>query len=293
MPRVTVIMATHNWATVLPYSIGSVLDQRYQDFELLVIGDGCTDESADVVATVDDSRVKWHNLPENTGHQSGPNNEGISRADGELIAYLGHDDLWLPCHLELLVAAIDGVSRMAHTSVCFVPPTGRPTAFPGRGWVYKPEGSIPPTCVAHDRTLVDEAGGWRSPRHTGVLESEGELWERMVSLSHPPRWVPRLTCVKFSAGERQGVYRRRPNYEQADWLTRIRETRDPEGSLLATCTRGQQEGIRRRIFRIVGPRVRVRTRLRSAGLLRPLPSAEERWRTTRRFKGLDDEPSSG
>jgi len=42
-PRVTVIMATYNWATVLPYSIGSVLDQTFTDFELLVIGDGCTD----------------------------------------------------------------------------------------------------------------------------------------------------------------------------------------------------------------------------------------------------------
>ncbi|HYC91914.1 MAG TPA: glycosyltransferase [Thermoanaerobaculia bacterium] len=41
MPRVTVIMATYNWSTVLPYSIGSVLAQTFTDFELLVIGDGC------------------------------------------------------------------------------------------------------------------------------------------------------------------------------------------------------------------------------------------------------------
>ena len=54
MPRVTVMIATYNWATVLPYSIGSVLDQTYRDFELLVTGDGCTDESAEVVGRFDD-----------------------------------------------------------------------------------------------------------------------------------------------------------------------------------------------------------------------------------------------
>ena len=69
MPRVTVVMATYNWATVLPYSIASILDQTFTDFELLVIGDGCTGDSAEVVAGFDDPRVQWHNLPSNAGHQ--------------------------------------------------------------------------------------------------------------------------------------------------------------------------------------------------------------------------------
>ena len=98
-PRVTVIMATYNWSAVLPYSIGSVLRQTFTDFELLVIGDGCTDDSEQVVTSIGDPRVHWINLPRNTRHQSGPNNEGLARARGEFIAYLGHDDLWLPHHL--------------------------------------------------------------------------------------------------------------------------------------------------------------------------------------------------
>src|SRR5262245_27616274 len=119
-PRVTVILPTYNWATVLPYSIGSVLGQHFTDFELLVIGDGCTDESGEVVGAIDDPRVEWINLPQRTGYQSGPNTEGLRRARGSIVAYLGHDDLWLPSHLELMTAALDGGSTWAYALTLYV-----------------------------------------------------------------------------------------------------------------------------------------------------------------------------
>ncbi|HKO55667.1 MAG TPA: glycosyltransferase family A protein [Thermoanaerobaculia bacterium] len=84
-PRVTVIMATYNWSSVLPYSIGSALLQTFADFELLVVGDGCTDDSEAVVNARDDRRVRWINLPVNSGHQSTPNNEGLRQARGERL----------------------------------------------------------------------------------------------------------------------------------------------------------------------------------------------------------------
>ena len=80
MPRVTVIIPTYNYARVLPYSIRSALWQTFSDFELLVIGDHCTDESESVVTAIGDRRVRWINLPKNIGHQSGPNNEGLRQA---------------------------------------------------------------------------------------------------------------------------------------------------------------------------------------------------------------------
>src|SRR3954451_5872363 len=95
-PRVTVIIPTYNWSSVLPYSIGSVLRQSFRDFELLVVGDGCTDDSEKVVSAIDDPRVRWINLPENTRHQSGPNNEALRQGEGEIIAHLRHRDLSLP-----------------------------------------------------------------------------------------------------------------------------------------------------------------------------------------------------
>jgi hypothetical protein len=60
-PRVTVIIPTYNWSSVLPYSIGSALRQSFTDFELLVIGDGCTDDSEQVNLGTCDALVL--NLP--------------------------------------------------------------------------------------------------------------------------------------------------------------------------------------------------------------------------------------
>ncbi len=199
MPHVTVITATYDWATVLPYSITSVLNQTFTDFELFVIGDGCTDESADVVAAFADPRVHWYNLPSNIGHQYTPNNEGIRRANGDVIAYLGHDDLWLPRHLELLVDAIDDGARIVHGTWLLVGPHEPPGRPQRHSWVYRPGTWIPPTALAHDRGLALSVGGWRAPIETGIFDPENDLVQRMVEVAHTPRWVRRITCVKFPA----------------------------------------------------------------------------------------------
>lgn len=288
MPRVTVITATYNWATVLPYSIGSALDQTFTDFELFVIGDGCTDESADVVTRIDDPRVQWHNLAVNCGHQAGPNNEGIERAAGDVIAYLGHDDLWLPRHLEMLVDAIDHGARLAHATTLRVRPDHRPLPFPLPGWSYHPGMWMPPTTVAHDRTVAQSVGGWRSPRDTGTLDPETDLWQRITDASKPPVWVHRLTSVKLSAGERSGVYRDRPHHEQAAWLARIRATDDAERSFQRYLR--DPKSYAETIVKAVRAKLVIRSRLRTLRLLPPQRSetAEERRIKQRHFKGLDD-----
>jgi glycosyltransferase involved in cell wall biosynthesis len=286
VPRVTVITATYNWATVLPFSIGSALDQTFTDFELLVIGDGCTDESADVVARIDDPRVRWHNLAVNSGHQSGPNNEGIELAAGDVIAYLGHDDLWLPRHLELLIDAIDHGAGLAHGTTLGVRPGHRPLPFPLPGWSYHPGMWIPPTAVAHDRTVAQAVGGWRAPRDTGALDPEAELWQRITDASTPPVWVHRLTNIKLTASERAGVYRDRPHHEQEAWLARIREVDDAEHAFQRSLRDPRSRA--ETIAKAVGSKLAFRSRLRALGLLpEPRGTAEERRIRQRRFKGLD------
>jgi glycosyltransferase involved in cell wall biosynthesis len=117
----------YNWSSVLRYAIRTVLWQTYSRFELLVVGDGCTDDSGDVVAAFGAPRVRWHNLPRNPGHQSVPNNIGLQMARCEYVAYLGHDDVWFPTHLSVLVKALERTQAdLAYTrSVMLGPPGSR------------------------------------------------------------------------------------------------------------------------------------------------------------------------
>jgi glycosyltransferase involved in cell wall biosynthesis len=225
-PRVTVIIATYNWSSVLPYSIGSVLRQTFADFEVLVVGDGCTDDSEQVVASIADPRVRWINLPANTRHQSAPNNEGLRQARGDLIAYLGHDDLWLPHHLEAHVAAIDATgSDLTHSLGISVGTDER------SGWptIPRPQaGSFAsPLCMVHRRRVAEEIGGWRDYREVDETP-DVELWRRAQAAGYRFTFVPRLTGIKFPAAWRRDVYRTRPCHEQAIWMKRIESEPDFE-----------------------------------------------------------------
>ena len=102
-PTVSVIIAAYNRSNVLRYALRSALAQDFSDFEVLVIGDACTDDTEEVVASFADPRVSYLNLPLNFGEQSGPNNVGIARAQGRYIAFLNHDDFWFPDHLSAAV----------------------------------------------------------------------------------------------------------------------------------------------------------------------------------------------
>lgn len=221
MPRVTVIIPTYNYARVLPYSIRSVLRQTFSDFELLVIGDHCTDESESVVATVNDPRVRWINLEKGSGHQSGPNNEGLRQGNGELVAYLGHDDLWLPRHLELAVANVDGGADLSYGLTETVWHDGRPPTVSPEELDYEPGMWIPPTGVVHRREMALKLGGWTHWCDVKGMDSESDLWLRIHAAGGKIRMVRMLTAVKFPAALRQGVYAEKPTHEQETWSQRI------------------------------------------------------------------------
>jgi glycosyltransferase involved in cell wall biosynthesis len=288
LPRVTVVMATYNWAPVLPHSIASVLDQTFPDFELLVVGDACTDESAEVVVAVEDPRVQWHNLPVNMGHQWGPNNEGIRRAEGEFIAYLGHDDLWLPSHLDSLVAALDAGAGLVHGQTLTVS-TGEPLAvWPPAGWTYEPGAWVPPTTVGHRRALADSVGGWRAPGDSGGIDPEADLWRRMSARAEV-RSLARLSSVKLPAATRHRVYRERPSHEQQYWLERIRASADPEAELRRAVSEPYPYAAARH-SRWTSPWDRAHWSIKARWRKRrghPPVTAAERHHLRRRFKGLE------
>ncbi len=91
-PKISVIIPTYNRADLIKESIESVLNQTYQDFEVIVVDDGSTDNTKEVVALFS-PRVKYL-YQINTGLPSKARNSGILEANGEYIAFLDSDDKW-------------------------------------------------------------------------------------------------------------------------------------------------------------------------------------------------------
>jgi hypothetical protein len=141
--------------------------------------------------------------------------------------------------------------------------------------------------MAHRRALVEQAGGWLPPVHTGRLDPEAELWQRMTARAGPTTWVERVTNVKLYALARAGVYRDRPHHEQEYWLNRIRQADDPEQSMVAATAEryrfAQHYPAGQRLMRALRPRLRRARRNRG-----PVGTGESRWAAGRRFKGVDD-----
>lgn len=105
-PHVTVVLPTYNRADILPDSIESVLEQTYEDFELIVVDDGSSDETGQVVDGFDDPRLRYIRHETNQGI-SAARNTGIAHARGDIVAFQDSDDEWLPDKLRRHVEAFD------------------------------------------------------------------------------------------------------------------------------------------------------------------------------------------
>jgi glycosyltransferase involved in cell wall biosynthesis len=101
-PLVTVVMPAYNRADLIADSIQSVLDQTYQNWELVIADDGSTDDTRKVVSNFTDPRIHYHRFEHNGGFGTA-RNRGIKLAKGSLIAFLDSDDLWRPDKLMLQV----------------------------------------------------------------------------------------------------------------------------------------------------------------------------------------------
>lgn len=111
---VTVVLPTYNRARTLPRAIASVLNQDYRNLELLIIDDASSDNTAQVVATVTDPRVRYIPLTRNGG-ASHARNAGLSAARGAFIAFQDSDDEWLAGKLAKQVAAAKAADDPAVT----------------------------------------------------------------------------------------------------------------------------------------------------------------------------------
>jgi glycosyltransferase involved in cell wall biosynthesis len=99
-PLVTALINTYNYGRLLPFAINSVLAQTYPDIEILVVDDGSTDHTPQVLAQYGD-RIRV--IRTQNGGQGHTFNIGIPAARGDLIMLLDADDMWLPTKVERMV----------------------------------------------------------------------------------------------------------------------------------------------------------------------------------------------
>ncbi len=118
-PTVSVIIPTYNRAHLIGRAIQSVLNQTYRDFELIIVDDGSTDKTDDIIKEFKkkDERIKYIKHDKNRGG-SAARNTGIIIAKGEYIAFLDSDDEWFKRYLEKQVENIKNSSISACISYC-------------------------------------------------------------------------------------------------------------------------------------------------------------------------------
>lgn len=159
-PPCSVVMPVHNGASTLRRSIDSVLAQTLTDIELIVVDDGSTDGSADVVASIDDTRVRLHRQPK--GGVSAARNSGARRATGSYLAFLDCDDIARPTWLEVLSST---ARREGASLVCASVEKVNP--LPGEPAVRRPDRQsnglhvlFLPGAYMVDRELFHTVGGF-------------------------------------------------------------------------------------------------------------------------------------
>lgn len=185
-PLVSIILPTHNRADVLRFAVASCLAQTVGDFELLLVGDGCTDGTAALVPALGDARIRWFDLPKAPGFGYAHRNFALREARGAFIAWQAHDDLWMPDHLELLVRLLEsGPAEWVHSRPLWVTPGGRlcPASFllddPATLDLFlgRADSLLHANCIAHRAGCVGKYGLWNE-----ALPSCGDwdYWARII-----------------------------------------------------------------------------------------------------------------
>jgi glycosyltransferase involved in cell wall biosynthesis len=126
-PTVTVIIPAYNAEKYMSQTLKTVLSQTYTDFELLVIDDGSSDRTAEIVADCADPRVRL--ITQVNQGVSAARNTGIANATGEFVAFLDADDLWVSHKLETHIRHLRTNPKlgMSFSRVEYLTPDGQPT----------------------------------------------------------------------------------------------------------------------------------------------------------------------
>lgn len=212
-PQVSVVIASYNCDCYLPEAIDSVLAQTHPNFEIIVVDDGSTDRTAEVLQTYG-SQIRSVYQP-NQG-VAVARNRGIALARGEWIAFLDADDIFLPHKLaaQLAVAESHPELGIVHSGWHRIDAKGNwlMTVEP---WRQVPELSLEdwlrwkpvlPSAMLFQRRWLEQAGGF-DPRFPPAEDTELVL--RLSLMGCPAKWLPQVT-VKYRQHDLSAMHRGLP-----------------------------------------------------------------------------------
>jgi glycosyltransferase involved in cell wall biosynthesis len=206
MPKVDVIIPAYNAARYLPAAIESVIAQTFEDWQIVLVDDGSTDNTADVVAPFVDRlgpKLKYIQQP-NRGLPAVARNVAIANSSAEFLALLDADDVWLPCRLSESLQCFEGRPQVGLTygfndridSEGKILDTFDRKQEHGEGriapYIYMRKIDLPCPTITFRRKCVDEVGPFDESRSLRGIEDR-DLWLR-IALRYEVAFVPKVVA---------------------------------------------------------------------------------------------------
>ena len=202
---ISVIVPTYNRAHRLPRALDSILCQSYSPKEIIVVDDGSTDETSDLM-TSEYSEIVFIQQ-QNTGVSSA-RNAGIKRASGDWITFLDSDDEWLPKKLEIQMKALykNPEIKICHTNEIWIRNGKRvnPKKKHGKfgGWIFQkclPLCCISPSSVIIHKSIFKEIGLFD---YSLPVCEDYDLWLR-ITARNPVLYIEKPFLIKYGGHEDQ------------------------------------------------------------------------------------------
>lgn len=223
-------MPTHDRPDVIGFAVASVLKQDMPDFELLIVGDGCSPETIDVVESIRDDRIRFLHYPKAPAFGYANRNRAMREARGDLIAYCADDDLLFSDHISLLIKHMPEACRLVYAKALWVSTDGivAPllTNLENRdelAYFMTVANSLPAPCFMYRRSAVPQIDSW--PEDVNIA-ADWRLWQRIIERNgaHAVRYCRTPTVLHFSARRTESRYSKMPQFlrlleiaDRADW----------------------------------------------------------------------------
>ena len=239
-PTFSVVIATYARDNFITATLESVANQTFQDFEVIVVSDGPFSSILEEIVREFGSRFSLYSLPHRSRSQSAPNNLGWEKAQGNYIAYLGHDDLWSSDHLSNLVETyrVNPNADFVSAGCIYFGPAGMEKELTWITGLFDsndstaPENNfLPPSALSHKRLLTKNVPRWSDPVTTRrPVDTEFVIGavERNCTFAS----TAQISVFKFASALRYLSYLCPNDYEQRQIMTLMKDKDSFENYIL-------------------------------------------------------------